>query len=82
MACVQVLQAVAGALTHRSCKSHSHSELLSLIVSEPPCRQLYVLLHNIDGPGVLKQLDCMGAAAGSTIAPSTSAHSVFLWLLM
>ena len=50
--CVQVLQAVAGALTHRSCKSHSHSELLSLIVSEPPCRQLYVLLHNIDGPGV------------------------------
>lgn len=48
----QVLQAVAGALTHRSCKSHSHSELLSLIVSEPPCRQLYVLLHNIDGPGL------------------------------
>jgi origin recognition complex subunit 2 len=47
----QVLQAVASALTHRSCKSHSHSELLSLIVSEPPCRQLYVLLHNIDGPG-------------------------------
>lgn len=47
----QVLQAVASALTHRSCKSHSHSELLSLIVSEPPCRQLYLLLHNIDGPG-------------------------------
>lgn len=48
----QVLQAVASALTHRSCKSHSHSELLSLIVSEPPCRQLYLLLHNIDGPGL------------------------------
>lgn len=42
---------MASALTHRSCKSHSHSELLSLICSEPPCRQLYLLLHNIDGPG-------------------------------
>lgn len=48
---LQVLQAVASALTHRSCKSQSHSELLSLICSEPACRQLYVLLHNIDGPG-------------------------------
>ena len=50
-ALLQVLQAVASALTHSTCKSHSHSELLSLISSEPPCRQLYVLLHNIDGPG-------------------------------
>lgn len=76
---MQVLQAVAGALTHRSCKSHSHSELLSLIVSEPPCRQMYVLLHNIDGPGVsLKQLDCMGAAAEAAQLQQAHQHIVCL----
>lgn len=48
---LQVLQAVASALTHRSCKSQSHSELLGQIVAEPPCRQLYLIIHNIDGPG-------------------------------
>jgi hypothetical protein len=47
----QVLQAVAGALTHRSCKGCSHSELLRMICAEPACRQLYVIVHNIDGPG-------------------------------
>jgi hypothetical protein len=62
----QVLQAVASALTHRSCKSHSHSELLSLIVSEPPCRQLYVLLHNIDGPGGLWCHTCVESRTEGT----------------
>jgi origin recognition complex subunit 2 len=47
----QVLQAVAGALTHRSCKGCSHSELLRMICAEPACRQLYVIVHNIDGAG-------------------------------
>ncbi|KAF6258564.1 origin recognition complex subunit 2-domain-containing protein [Scenedesmus sp. NREL 46B-D3] len=51
----QVLQAVAGALTHRSCKGCSHSELLRMICAEPSCRKLYVVLHNIDGPGLRAQ---------------------------
>lgn len=53
MSSKQLLQAVAGALTHRSCKGSSHSELLRLICAEPACRKLYVIVHNIDGPGEL-----------------------------
>eukprot|EP00878_Enallax_costatus_P031657 GHUV01034629.1.p1 GENE.GHUV01034629.1~~GHUV01034629.1.p1 ORF type:complete len:408 (+),score=68.47 GHUV01034629.1:167-1225(+) len=52
MSAKQILAAVASALTHRSCKTSSHSELMGLINSEPACRQLYVLIHNIDGPGL------------------------------
>jgi hypothetical protein len=51
----QVLASVASAFTNRSCKGMSHTELLGLINAEPHCRQLYVLLHNIDGPGGLLQ---------------------------
>ncbi len=49
-----VLAAVAGALTHRSFRSSSQLEALAAIESEPAVRHLYVLLHNIDGPGVQK----------------------------
>uniref|UniRef100_A0A383W8S0 Origin recognition complex subunit 2 n=1 Tax=Tetradesmus obliquus TaxID=3088 RepID=A0A383W8S0_TETOB len=52
MSSKQLLQAVAGALTHRSCKGSSHSELLRMICAEPACRKLYVIVHNIDGPGL------------------------------
>eukprot|EP00775_Hariotina_reticulata_P006730 gene6730-6950_t len=48
----QVLASVASAFTHRSCKGMGHTELLGLINAEPGCRQLYLLLHSIDGPGL------------------------------
>ncbi|KAI8462573.1 MAG: origin recognition complex subunit 2-domain-containing protein [Monoraphidium minutum] len=47
-----VLAAVAGALAHRAPPRAGPDELLALIRGEPAARRLYVLIHNIDGPGL------------------------------
>lgn len=46
-----VLAAAAGALAHKGARGAGCEELLAAIQAEPPARRLYILLHNIDGPG-------------------------------
>ena len=38
-------------MSHKPVKGCSHAELLSMIQAEPKSRRVYVLIHNIDGPG-------------------------------
>ena len=46
-----VLAAVASAFTHRAQQGPRREDMLAVIAAQPAGRRLYVLLHNIDGPG-------------------------------
>jgi hypothetical protein len=46
-----VLAAVASALGRKPGRSAGHDELLAAVQAEPAARRLYVIVHNVDGPG-------------------------------
>jgi hypothetical protein len=46
-----VLAAAAAALGRKPGRGAGHDELLAAVQAEPAARRLYILIHNIDGPG-------------------------------
>lgn len=80
-----VVAAATAALTHRAWRGASPQDMLDAIRAEPPSQRLYLLVHNIDGPGLrstgeqalLAQLAACRAV--HLIASIDHVHAPLLW---
>jgi hypothetical protein len=46
-----VMSVLVEQMSHKPARGCSHAELMGMIQAEPSSRHVYVLIHNIDGPG-------------------------------